>query len=284
MEYLTNDLFVGISEFPQDDLSLDQFIGNSISGWPELNDVISLLPEISLEEMTGVKLMNRTDVKYLMKSDRIPVLLKKIVKDYHIQEISGKRVAEYGTRYLDTDELQFYHLHMNGKLNHIKWRIRSYIESNLNFLEIKKKSNTGRTRKNRIVLNPSNNLMDEITADFIRDNSGLEPHLLHSVLENNFKRITLVNNNKTERLTIDFNISFINCINGKSVHMQDLAIIEIKQNRLSESAIRKYLDEMRIKKSGLSKYCLGIALTHENIKRNLYKRKIRYIHKITTQK
>ncbi len=284
MEYLPNDFFAEIAEFPQEDLLLDRIIENAFSGWTELCQAISLLSGISLEEMTGVKLMNRTDVKYLIKSSAIPVLLKKIFKDYHIQEISGKRVADYGTLYLDTKELLFYHLHINGKLNHIKWRIRSYIESNLSFLEIKKKSNTGRTRKNRIVYNPSQSLLETVPADFIRENSGLEPNLLRPVLENNFKRITLVNNNKTERLTIDFNISFRNCFNGKLVSVQDLAIIEIKQNRLSESAIRKYIDEMRIKKSGVSKYCLGIALTTENIKRNLYKRKIRYINKITTQK
>ncbi len=282
MKCKTHDLLFGKTDYPPDKLLIKELIGNTLHGWSDLKQAILRLPAISLGEMSNVKLMNRTDVKYLVNAKRIPVLINKLTADYHIQEIEGRRVANYGTIYLDTKELLFYHMHMNGKLNHIKWRIRSYIESNLSFLEIKKKSNTGRTRKNRIVYDLSESFQEGKFRDFIRDTSGIEADNLQPVLENNFNRITLVNNHKTDRLTIDFNISFRNCFNGKSVPLANLAIIEIKQDRLSESAIRKYIDEMRIRKSGVSKYCLGIALTAENIKRNLYKRKIRYINKIAS--
>ncbi len=280
MEYATLGILECATKIAQADLSINGSVKNSLHEWSELNKAITLFPMISLEEMTCVKLMNRIDIKYLVRASTIPVLIKKVTGDYCIQEINNRRVADYGTTYLDTRELNFYHSHMNGKLNHIKWRIRSYLESNLNFLEIKKKTNSGRTQKSRIVYDPSLGLNIGTTQKFIMESSGYEAVNLYPVLENNFNRITLINNDKTERLTIDFNILFKNGINGKSAFMQDLAIIEIKQDRSSTSAIRKYIDEMRIKKSGISKYCLGLAITTENLKSNLYKRKIRYINKI----
>jgi hypothetical protein len=104
------------------------------------------------------------------------------------------------------------------------------------------------------------------------------------MIQNSFNRITLVNNGRTERLTIDFNISFKNCRNDKISEVTNLAIIEIKQDRTNKSAMHHNINELRIKKSGISKYCLGIVLTDKTIKGNLYKKKIRSINKITAQR
>ena len=41
------------------------------------------------------------------------------------------------------------------------------------------------------------------------------------------------------------------------------------------------LKELRIKKTGISKYCLGMALTGQAKKINILKRKLREIQKIT---
>jgi hypothetical protein len=41
--------------------------------------------------------------------------------------------------YFDTDSKRFYHDHHNGKVKRTKIRMRNYVESNLTFLEIKKK-------------------------------------------------------------------------------------------------------------------------------------------------
>jgi hypothetical protein len=249
-----------------------------------LQKAISLFPKISLEEMAQVKLMNRIDFKYLVHCDIIPLILMKIRCNYHIQEIDGRSLAEYGTTYLDTDDLQFFRMHMNCKLTRLKWRIRSYFGSYLSFLEIKKKTNKGRTQKKRVVYNPSQGYSEPITSDFIREESGMKSENLKPILQNCFNRITLVNKDKTERLTIDLNITYQNLLTGNSSDTGNLAVIEIKQDRTNNSDIRNYLDELRIKKTGISKYCLGLVLTDPCLKGNLYKRKIRYINKITAQK
>jgi hypothetical protein len=213
----------------------------------------------------------------------IPALIRNGAKDYFIQEIDGNCMATYGTTYLDTNDLCFFRMHMNGKLNRFKWRIRSYMESNLSFLEIKKKTKTDRTMKSRIVFNQTDSLKLDPAVSFIRNASDIDSNILVEVMQNDFSRLTMVNREKTERLTIDFNISFRNCLNGKTAYFPNLCILEIKQERFCESHIRKYLNEMRVKKAGISKYCLGVAMTAENVKSNLYKQKIRYIQKITNQ-
>jgi hypothetical protein len=284
MEYMTQTLTEELTIGDVNNRFIDPILGKSNPGNYALEPVISLFPKISLEEMASVKLMNRTDTKYLVQTTKIPLLLNKAIGDYQIQEIKGEKVAKYGTLYLDTEELNLFRTHMNGKLNRLKWRIRSYIGSDLSFLEIKKKINSGQTQKKRIEYIPSEGHSGEIATEFIWNASGMKADNLKPVIQNSFNRITLVNNGKTERLTIDFNIAFKNFKNGKISDVTNLAIIEIKQDRSNKSAMHHYLNELRIKKSGISKYCLGIVLTDKTIKGNSYKKKIRSINKITAQR
>lgn len=245
----------------------------------EILDSISGFPKISLEEMGEVRLMNRKDIKYVVKSDDIPKIISLAGSNYFVQEIDNKKIANYETQYLDTSDLILYHQHMNGKLNRFKWRIRSYLDSDISFLEIKKKTNTGRTRKKRILIEPDE-LAGKLARNFILSESDMMIHDFRPVLQNKFERVTLVNRNKSERLTIDFNITFTNFQNGESASLPNLGIIEIKHDGCCESGMQKQLAGLRIKKYGLSKYCLGIALTARNIKQNSYKPKIRYLQKL----
>ncbi len=264
-----------------DSLVFEPSVAGLPGSWQEMDRAVLALSPISLAGMEEVKLMNRTDVKYIVPQSVLPELISHVANDYFIQEIEGRRVADYGTLYLDTDRLFLFRSHVNGKLNRCKWRIRSYLESGLTFLEVKQKTNTGRTLKKRIVYDITNQQSVDIAEDFIRDHSTIDPGTLQPWLQNRFSRMTLVNFQKTERLTIDFNVSFRNCLTGKTVPIPNLAIIELKRDRFSESVAGKTLSERRITRFGISKYCLGMALTNENVKGNLYKAKIRYIHKIT---
>ncbi len=99
-------------------------------------------------------------------------------------------------------------------------------------------------------------------------------------LKNNFYRITLVNKEKTERLTIDIRINFSNCITGVENTLSDLCIIEIKQDGNTYSPFKDYLANLRIQKKRISKYCLGMVLTDSLLKVNNFKSKFIYINKV----
>ena len=114
-----------------------------------IEQIIQQFNPISLKEMDGVELMNRTDTKFVVSLDQLLSILEEVKNTYRILEVNNVRFSHYETLYYDTDEFLFYTRHHNGKKNRWKIRKRSYVDSHLNFLELKFKTNRGRTQKQR---------------------------------------------------------------------------------------------------------------------------------------
>jgi hypothetical protein len=115
----------------------------------EIADILSKFSPIAIAQMDEVKLLNRTDTKYILSVEQLEKILPQLTKDYTCLEVANTRMSSYKTLYFDTPERTFYHHHHNGKPNRYKVRMRQYVESNLTFLEIKHKIK-GRTDKSRI--------------------------------------------------------------------------------------------------------------------------------------
>lgn len=238
---------------------------------------------ITLDEMRSVRLMNRIDTKYVISDEEVITLLGQAAeRGYRVQTIAGRRVARYNTLYFDTAERAMYLAHHNRQLKRQKIRTRQYVESGICFLEIKNKSNRGRTHKLRVEIGH-----DEMS--YFRGNDKamnlFEEHSWHDLaslspaLATRFVRITLVNAELTERVTIDTNLRYKDLRSGRSGEIRGMAIVEIKQEGSCDSAAKQILGQMRIVPMKISKYCLGTALTVEGIKRNRMKEKLRAIEK-----
>lgn len=258
-----------------------------------MTDILTNYQPITLEEMSGIRLMNRTDTKFVTNIATLRKLLKLAVWQYRAQEIDGKRLARYYTMYFDTPDMQMYTCHHSGHANRQKLRIRSYVDSGLNFLEVKTKNNHKRTRKKRTTmfdfdpLAPARNITFDSHDDnfkeydsFLRENLWYKPEIMEEAIENRFNRITLVNNNKTERLTIDTDLCFHNIHTGNDCSLPELAIIELKRDGLVPSPILSLLNELRIKPLGFSKYCIGTALTNPDIRQNRFKQRLHALGKL----
>lgn len=243
--------------------------------------------------MSGIRLMNRTDTKFVTNIATLRKLLKLAVWQYRAQEIDGKRLARYYTMYFDTPDMQMYTCHHSGHANRQKLRIRSYVDSGLNFLEVKTKNNHKCTRKKRTTmfdfdpLAPARDIAFDSHDDnfkeydsFLRENLWYKPEIMEEAIENRFNRITLVNNNKTERLTIDTDLCFHNIHTGNDCSLPELAIIELKRDGLVPSPILSLLNELRIKPLGFSKYCIGTALTNPDIRQNRFKQRLHALGKL----
>ena len=111
-----------------------------------MNDILSHFAPITLEEMNDVRLLNRTDTKFVTTVPVLRRLLTMAQDDYYAQVIDGECIAPYYTVYFDTDDCAMYQKHESGHTNRQKLRIRSYVNSGLNFLEVKTKNNRGRTK------------------------------------------------------------------------------------------------------------------------------------------
>ena len=240
-----------------------------------MNALISKFQPISLSEMGGIKLKNRTDTKFVTSIDKLMQLLQMAGDEYRVQEIDGKRNMSYATIYYDSKDYAFYNAHHDGHAGRQKVRVRSYVDSQLSFLEVKTKDNHGKTYKSRISAD------DTSAQNFLKQVLHIDPQLLEQKIENSFHRITLVNKAMTERLTIDTDLSFQNLTTGKKCSLPKLAIIELKRDGLQPSPILPMLRELRIHPGGFSKYCIGEALTNPSLRINRLKPRLQKLMKIS---
>ncbi len=235
---------------------------------------------ILLSEMQSIKLMNRVDTKFAANINLLPEIIRLASDSYRVQVVNGLPVSSYDSVYFDTSDIDMYLKHHNRKLKRQKIRTRRYVDSDLNFLEIKNKTNKGRTHKLRIEIGNSDfkDFSENKSAiDFINNEAHYEHSDLIPHLQSAFSRITLVNNEKTERLTIDTNLYFQNIQTSSSVSLPNLMVIELKQDGVYNSQMKQILQKLRVKPVSISKYCIGMSLTTPSIKNNRFKNKLYYI-------
>lgn len=241
-----------------------------------LNEYVS----ISLEEMSGIKLMNRTDTKFVTSQQVLKRILFDAKRDYRVQAVNGEQNIAYHTVYLDTADRTMYMDHQNGRTVREKIRVRTYVSSGLTFLEIKNKNNKGRTDKKRIRIESIETMKEDGGDLFLRQHAWYDQSKLLPLLENSFRRITLVNKRMTERLTIDTEVAFRCLQSGQTASLNDIVIIELKRDGRTPSPIKEVLRKLHVQSSGFSKYCIGSALTSVNLKKNRLKPKLRMLDKV----
>ncbi len=240
-----------------------------------------LFEPITLAEMDGVKLMDRMDVKYLIPMNLLPDILADAKTHYQLLEINNQRLCPYQTLYYDTQDLSLYHKHQVGKQNRYKVRSRNYVGSDLQFFEVKFKNNRGRTIKKRIKTDGISKVVKDESLAFLTKISPLDADNLQGVLWVNYSRMTLVNKTSPERLTIDLELTFKN--DSKEIQYAQIAIAEIKQERIGASPILNILKKHQLKSGSISKYCFGIISLFEGVKQNNFKKHLKRITKIIHQ-
>ena len=227
---------------------------------------------VSLEEIETIKLMNRVDTKYIVPAETMIELLETLSDDYMTLEIASQRFGQYKSMYYDTPDLQMFHAHITSRYPRFKVRERTYSQNNLQFLEVKRKKINGRTSKKRLSLENDNGL-DVTEKNFLVRNVPFNVEDLQPQLGNSFNRITLVNRERTERLTLDFDIQFHSANGIATPVFKNAAIIEVKQDKKADSVITRILRNKNIRPCGMSKYCVGMFLIHSNFSYKKYKPK-----------
>ncbi len=249
----------------------------------KLTDLLHTYNGISLEELSRAPLMNRVDEKFAFPITSLEAFLDEMRPYYDVLNIDGKVIFDYTSQYFDNSNYGFFQDHHKAIPNRFKVRIRTYLDSNKSYLEVKEKIK-GRTDKNRINI-------DGFTSDFSDDQrSFLEERLrkqmdLQPVMVNSYRRITLVNKLVEERLTIDFDIvnGTLDTPNCKNQTLSSIVIAELKQPRLDRtSPFYQLMKRELIRPFRISKFCFGmIDLYDENrLKSNRFKQKMLLIQKL----
>ena len=242
--------------------------------------LLAKFDSISLAEMENVRLLNRTDTKYIMRLSQLHHMLNRIAGQYRVLETAHTRLNQYQTLYFDTPDFTLYRQHHNGLRSRYKVRVREYVDSDLAFWEVKRKTNQGRTVKSRL-RSPEyvSSLGDEQIDDFVEAHIPLDTENLEPKLWNKFLRITLVSKQHPERLTLDLNLQF--GWEDDVVDLPGIVIAEVKRERASQpSDFVQQMRQLRIRPTRFSKYCAGVYLLYDGVKTNNFKPRIRLVEKL----
>ncbi|MBL7964546.1 MAG: polyphosphate polymerase domain-containing protein [Flavobacteriales bacterium] len=235
-----------------------------------LGHLLDTFQPISLEEMDAVALQQRVDTKFVFADHQLPGLLEELLPHYRLLHAGGARGTEYRSLYLDTADLRGFREHHNGRVLRHKVRYREYVGSDLFFLEVKRKTGRGDTDKRRLRVE---SIPNDIPADhhtFIKKMTGwTDP--VRPTLWNRFTRLTFVDHDRTERLTVDMSIRFTT-INGSEKALEGICVAELKRQRgPGASHFAQAVRERGIRPGGMSKYCVGLLLVDAAPKYNAFK-------------
>lgn len=257
---------------------------------PNLEAAIGLFPSISLGDMNSVSLMRRVDTKYVIHVAQLPALLTAVQDRYAILEIDRRRAMRYSSRYFDTVDHRFFNDHHNRRAKRAKVRIREYVNSGIGFLEIKQKTVKGVTEKRRMLfgepgLTPEARRFIDETFDRRADRKvGGAPIRgcdLQPSIHNQFRRITLVDTGRCERVTIDWELS--SHLHSAGCQHVNLVIVEVKQEGVDRHApVMQALKSVGARPFTVSKYCLGMVCLCSGLKANRFKKKLLRIGKVTS--
>lgn len=240
-------------------------------------DTVEQMAPISLAEIQRLALLDRLDVKFVLRMHQLAHIITRVQHNYRVLEINGVRPGRYHTTYFDTPDFAMYHAHHNGLRVRHKVRWRWYLDSRLIYLEIKEKTNRERTIKSRITLPTPIDHFRELETSWMPPTITFDPCTLRPVVWNRFRRMTLADFERQERITIDIGLEFGR--DDRVTAFPDLAIIEIKQRKFSlSSPMARELHRQQAHPEHISKFCVSMAMFYPDLKQNRFKPLLRRLH------
>lgn len=196
-----------------------------------LCEILLTFESVSLKHIKAMRLLKRVDTKYLFHESFLPDMLKNLASAYNVLEVDGMRMQRYKTRYYDTPDFELYRQHHNGQRDRFKLRVRSYLNSNLDFLEVKRKDNHDRTHKSRLPSADTPTGESPKVRAFLEKTFPLDDETFDPTIVNSFCRIALVSKQDQERLSIDFDIRFLSP--STQFALPVVVVAEVKQPRFT---------------------------------------------------
>lgn len=247
---------------------------------PDVAGLLAGFDRVGLDHLGAAGLMRREDTKFLFTQQSLPALLRGLEGTYQLLEVAERVDHDYLTLYYDTEAFDLFLAHHRGLLDRVKVRERKYLSTDALYLEVKHRDKKGVTSKTRTpaatwddVLEPAHTGVHHQLAEGAK--SGLLP-----VLWNAYRRVTLVDLVRLERVTIDRGLSFAR--GGQAIGLGDVCIAEVKQARLDRrSPVMARCRELGVRPGGFSKYCMGVSLLVPTIKHNRFKPRLRRLERLT---
>jgi len=250
--------------------------------WDATSDLTNLANRykpISLDQMEAVALMERTDTKFVMSIAQLRTALESLHTDYWILSVQGQRLIHYRTLYFDTPGFDLYLMHVNGRANRYKVRSREYTDTHLSFLEVKHRTPKDLTIKDRLSTQRPVTWMTLEAQNWLQGIFPYDSQTLEPKIWNTFTRMTLVSKQHCERVTLAVDLT---CYTANNVaRLDNIAIAEVKMERFGcTSPFIKQIQTQKVHPRGFSKYCIGVGMLSNRVKKNTLKPKLMWLDKM----
>ena len=226
-------------------------------------------------------LLRRTDTKFLLRIDGLAPVLRALAGHHGVLLAGGERMAAYETLYFDAPGLSGYHDHARGRTPRHKVRARHYPDRGTSFLEVKSKTNRGRTEKARRPHPFGEAALSDEEVAWALGITGWAGGALLPQAWTRFRRITLVGLQEDERVTVDVDLRVDRPPLGRRLH--GLAVVEVKQARPDpRSPAVLALRRAGARQHPVSKYAVAMALLASGVRRNRLLPTLREIERYDT--
>lgn len=235
---------------------------------------------VTLAGLNSVALLDRIEVKYLLPIRLLDDVLPLLRPHYSALTINSRQLSHYRTLYFDTVDLALYRRHHMGARHRYKVRAREYVESQVTFLEVKQKMNSWRTVKSRLPTHELITGMNRNALEFLRDKCPYNAVEFAPTLWNTYARATLASKTHCERVTLDIDLAF--AWEGRKTALSTIAVAEVKRDGSSHSSdFIALMRKLGIRRTGFSKYCVGVSLLYPGIKYNRFRAAHRLIARLS---
>ncbi|MGM9471502.1 polyphosphate polymerase domain-containing protein [Pseudarthrobacter sp. YS3] len=241
---------------------------------------LSRLPSVGLDELNAdAALQTRVDRKYVVPETLAQELLATFDADVRVLEMDGSRCFAYDSVYFDTARLDSYLLAAHGRRRRYKVRTRTYVDSNLSFLEVKTEGAREATVKERIPYGLTDRA--RITAeglDYVNETlaaavGGAPAGPLGPVLETRYHRTTLYLPQSGSRATIDTGVTWQRP--GGQAWVLDGAVILETKSGSAAGPLDRHLWAHGVRPSRISKFATGMAALCPDLPANRWNRTLR---------
>lgn len=243
---------------------------------------VATLPGTTLDAVvTSAALQTRTDRKYLVPLERVEGFVGQLASSFHVLEISGRRAFGYESVYFDTADMSLYRQHLQGRRRRYKVRSRSYLDSGDTMFEVKLKGARGQTIKSRLPYAFADRA--RITGEgraflegLVAAEYGLQVPGLSACVTIEYMRTTLADLTGCARVTCDVDLVCTGSAetSGQPSIPAQYVLVETKshgQTSPADLALRR----LGIRPVSVSKYCVAVALLHDDMPANPWHRLLR---------
>ncbi len=241
----------------------------------ELTYSLKKFNQLNFSLIPDAILLNRIEKKYLLNTTEFNSVLNNLHSDYLCLEINDSIINKYYNTYFDTPTFDFYLQHHNNVANRLKIRKRYYKTTDTYFIEIKQKNND-RTSKSRKQITNKDSFLSAEELKFISENNLITNHSnFNANVQINYKRLSLINRDFSERLSFDFDIEFVS--EKESFYLNNLVIAECKQIQKSKSHFIDVIKQNNISQTSFSKYCIAVSKLFPSVKHNNFKQQLNFL-------